>query len=415
MNRKHIQFHGRLLWSLGLLLLVGLMPQLGLSANWEGAETVKITTPQTGDTYLAGGEVSVQAMIDGDLIVGGGKIWIQDTVKGDLLVGGGEVEIRGFIADDIRIAAGDIRLEGNVAGDVVMAGGTLEIREGVIIVGDLTIAGGTVNIYGTIQGALNASGGEVHFLGTAEQSAEFHAGMIRMNGSILGDAILQAQEIKLGEQAKFHGKVDYWQNGGELDFGSTLFGGEANFDEGLAFSEDWDSGMNYFGLGFFMFWFLRLIGVGLFLMVLVWLASHRFRDAADRLLVQPVQSLGIGFLYLIGVPVVSIILMAIVIGLPFGVFLLANYGFSLLFGQMIAILLLTYAFTNYYQKDWSRGMIWMVAILGYILLNVISWIPVLGFLVNLIVIAAAFGALLAPLFQRSPEPFEEELEEVYSE
>ncbi len=399
-----------------LTSLMILAPHMAISANVEGGETVTITTAQAGDTYLAGGEVRIQAPIAGDLIVAGGEISVRDTVRQDLLVGGGEIDITGYVGDDIRMAGGEIVLSGTVAGDVVVAGGVLTIREGAVIGGDLILSGGELEVDGTVRGHISGFGGELLFSGVAEQTLRFQGGEITIDGEIFGESTLQAQKIFLTDNATFHGDVTYWQEPGEMDFGSALQGATAVFDPDLAFEEDWD-GKDYLGMSRLAFLLMRVASAALLILLLVWGFNRYFGRAGQTILEQPLRSLGIGTLYLITVPAISVVLMATVIGLPIGLFVMSTYAFSLVFAQAIAMLVLTHAYSHYTHRDWTKGMVLLVAVVGFAALRVLNWIPILGMVITLIAVAVAFGALLAPLFQRNdrPEPGEAPFEDPFED
>ena len=374
-------------------------PMMGLATHFEGGKSIHITAPVTGDSYLAGREISVEAPIKGDLVAAGGKIVVLDSIYQDLQIAAGDVNISGYVGDDIRIAGGDVILTGKVAGDVVIAGGTLKIDKEAVIEGDLIIGGGEVELAGTVKGNLKASGGVIDFTGKVGQNAKFTSSQLNLNGAIQGTSLLQAENIKLGENAKFHGDVEYWQNSGEMDFGASLTNATATFNPELELAmgqEDW----NYLGLGFFRFWIMRLLGMTLIMALLIWMFNKKFAKAAQTILDRPTRSMGFGFLYLIGIPVIALLLLVIVIGIPLGLFTLVNFLFSLLFVHALSMLILAHLINIRYDMDWSKGKILLLAALGFIVLKLITWIPIGGTIVSIVLASTALGALIMPLFDK---------------
>ena len=371
-------------------------PMYVKSAHIEGGEKVIVTSPPGENCYLAGGEIAVRAVIAGDLTAVGGNLFIQDSVYDDLLIGGGDIEISAYVGGDIRILGGTITLSGNVGGDVVITGGELKIMPGVHIGGDLLTTGGHVEINGTIMGQMVILGGEIDFRGKANQYAEFRGGTLLIDGEIMGTSLLQAEEISLGSDAVFHGDVEYWQRNGEIDFGNSLIDSIADYNEELepdVGKIDW----KYMGLGFLGFWIVRLVAISLLVLVAHGLFRKTFEQAGESILRQPMRNLGSGLLYLIGIPIVGLLLIILIVGIPLGTFTLVNYMFTLLFGHVLASLVFAQAVNIRYEKNWGSGMLLLVSILVFLVLKMIGWIPVLGTLVSLAVICLSFGALLEPL------------------
>jgi cytoskeletal protein CcmA (bactofilin family) len=386
-----------------VLLLVGLfLPEWVGATNFEAGENIVITEPSSGDSYYGGGEVTIEAPIRGDLLIAGGTVFVRDTVAEDLLVVGGDVDISGYVGDDIRMAGGTMTLSGTTAGDVIVSGGTLKVLSDAIIQGNLIITGGELQVSGLVEGAMKAAGGSIDFRGSVNQKAEFYGGEVMLKGKVMGPAKIQAEKISLAEGAEFYDEVEYWREAGELDFGPYMKAGTATFNPDLE-SEFQSMDQQYMGMGVFTFWVIRLIGVAILLALFGWLFHKGFQRAGENLLEQPLRSTGLGFLFLLVVPFVSILLMAIVAGLPLGVFGLMNYFFVLVFGQTIAMLVLVNALNYRYQMGWGLGMTFLMALVGFVVLKVVNLIPVLGFLVTAVLVAAAIGALLIPYFYRHDE------------
>jgi len=101
--------------------------------------SIKIGGEILDDVRIAGGEITIDATIGDDLMVAGGEINVTSATStgGDTWLAGGDVSMAGTVNKDLFIGAGDIRISGTVHGDVELEGGEIHILEGAFIEGDL--------------------------------------------------------------------------------------------------------------------------------------------------------------------------------------------------------------------------------------------------------------------------------------
>ncbi len=356
-------------------------------------KTVRVSAPIDGNVYAGAGEIYINAPIRGDLTAGAGELQLRDTVHGDLIAGGGRVRIEGVVGDDLRCGGGEVRLFGEVFGDVLVGSGRLEISRGAVIHGDLVIGGGEVQVYGQVLGSVIIAGGTVVLDGEVAQSAKLRGGEFKLEGIFRGPCEIAAGHIALGDKAEFHQNVRYWQRDGELDFSKQLRGeARATFDTNLKQGFEEQEG-NWASRGFSFFSLYRLLAGALLITVLLLLFEGFFRTAAEGLPQQWLQRLGSGVLYLIGVPVGIVLLLITVIGIPFGLFGLFFYLFTLVFAPALTATVGANALEQYRQLSWSKGQRILVAIGLLAALRLIAWIPLIGWLAVFVLVAVAFGCL----------------------
>ena len=382
-----------------LSLLCQLTP--ASSATILTGETVRVSTPIEGNVYAGAGQITIEAMVNGDVNAGAGELWIMDTIRRDLIAGGGRIHINGVIGEDLRCGGGQVYLRGVVLGDVVTGCGELEIAPGAVIYGDLVVGGGRVRVYGRILGSLIMAGGEIEFDGEAEKDAEIRGGTATLNGVFRGPCKFAAETLRLGPKAEFYQPVRYWHSEGEVDFAPYLRDdARATFDDSL----QQDMGQNNRGWAieaFSWFFLYRLLVGALMVAVLVWLLDAFFGRACRDLPAQWLNRFGTGVLYVIGLPVAMILLFITVVGIPFGLFALFLYLFTLIFAYALTATVGTYALEQYRKLSWSKGQRILVGIAILLGLKIIAWIPVLGFLLVAIAAAVAFGSIIRAIFSRS--------------
>ena len=382
-----------------LLVTVALLTSLpALAATMRAGHTLLESLPIENDVYLAGGKVVVEGEIGGDAVVAGGRLLLNAPVAKDLLMAGGSLLINGPVGGDIRVAGGDITISQSVAEDLIVAGGSVTISRGATIGGDLLVAGGKVIIEGQVKGNADIVGGEIVFNGVIEGNARLRAiEILSINGRVAGHTVFAAPQVTLDSAAGFGADIDYWQEVGPIDFSEVEIAGTAIFNpelriggEELARHFPDGDGMALFGI-----WLIfSILSGALFILVLVLLAPNFFSKAAEPLQESFWKNAGIGFLYFVATPVVALLLMLSVIGLPLGLFVLFGYFFSIIF----AVALTAIVFAKWLQQrktaEWGRAGFFFTSLGLFVALKVLSMVPLLGWLLVAILVCGAFGALM---------------------
>jgi len=379
------------LW-LGTILAV-LLPLTIMASTIRSGETVRIDQPVAGNLYLAGGEVYINAPIGGDFIAAGGQIEVSAPIGDDGLVAGGEIAINAPVSGDLRIGGGQITIRQNIGGDLVVLSGEVIIAEGVAIGGDLMVLGGEIEMNGAVRGVIRISGGEFRMGGSASGGIEAKCGEITINGEVNGPARLSAGELDLGSNAVFTGDVRYWQGAGELDFSDHLRNGAtATFDPSLQLSGGaWDK--EEVKRGMFLFSIYRFLA-GVVLIVLLVNFFHRFFSRyAGRLTDNMAGSFGYGMLYLIGLPILIVLAMITIIGIPVGFILAAGYGITLALAGALVSVILAYELEKFQGRNWSKSTMMLIAVGISLGIRLVDFIPFAGSLVLFLLIAVVFGYL----------------------
>jgi hypothetical protein len=114
------------------------------------AREVVVNGTVHGDVVAGGAWVTVNGQVDGDVIVGGGTVHVSGTIGGSLIGGGGTIDITGTVGNAIRAGGGQVTIGGTIAHDVLVGGGTLNV--GGTVGGDLVLGAGQATITGSIAG-----------------------------------------------------------------------------------------------------------------------------------------------------------------------------------------------------------------------------------------------------------------------
>lgn len=358
------------------LLALFIFSPCALAFNLQAGDEVFVTKDISDDTYAAGGMVQVDADINGDLLIGGGKILINGNVSQDLSVGGGDIVVAGEVADDVRIGGGNVQLSGIIKDDLFVGGGNVDITDTAFVGGDLVVGGGNLVLNGDIQGSVIAG-----------------LGSIVINGKVMGNVILHnADKITFGPKGKVMGDLTY-RSPREYKFTKDQVEGDitykpSDWPEANEFKKELPGFMVAFMAGFQMYALLSLLFFGLFLL---WIYRYFPLHVAAHALESPLRDLGVGFIVLLLGPVIALIMMITLVGLPLGLLVLGLWMALICIAKVIAAAIIGAKIVRIDQKSSFLRMYGSFAS-GALIFVLLGLIPVFGWLIKVFLILMAIGA-----------------------
>jgi cytoskeletal protein CcmA (bactofilin family) len=360
-----------------LVVMVGFGPFLAFGAQIQGGSDYFLGKSDTvnENLYAAGGNISIAGNVVGDLVGAGGTINVTGNVSDEVITVGGTLNITGDIGGDLRATGGNILIAGKVNGDVAIAGGQVRIVPGVIVTGDVLVGGGSVIIEGDISGKTRIAGGDV-----------------RINGTIGGDLEVMAQRITLGSGAEIKGNFNYRSGSEAVIESGAVVGGETHFQKSTSFER---KGSKKGVFAFVSFWIilklLMFVLLGL-IMVLVFKNNSRaiLKRSTDKFWIEFLR----GLIAFIVMPIVAVLAVVTLIGMPLGVIIGMAYIIFIILAKVFAGVIFGSWLHKILRKKESFELNWQIAVMGIIVLYVISWIPILGWLLCAVFFLASFGGLL---------------------
>lgn len=375
----------------------------------EGNEMAVVSLPIGNDLYMTGGQIVVTEPVTGDLMAVGGSLILNGSVGEDLQIAGGSLLVNSPVTDDLRAAGGDVIVSTSVGGDLVVFGGNVTIPAGAVVEGDAVIGAGNLNLGGTVRGNLTVNCGSMDFSGNVSGNAKMSfTDSARLNGDIEGETVFTGQKVSLGPDARFGSDVSYWRPEGEMDFGQAAVAGQVSFDpklkgrkhhySTLPSSKSVRKGMLSAMGGFFL---LSLLSGIIVIIASILIFKGVFRQAGEILHRSYWQSTGIGLLVLILLPVMGMLALATIIGIPVGLLFLALFFFSVLFGRVVAAMTFAAWLERRKFSEWSTGRLLLVSVGLFTAIKLVSIIPFIGWVAVLFVVCAGFGALVTRLWKGS--------------
>lgn len=330
-------------WTATLLVLPLLLPVHAQTADVKPvpADTARESSASSSarNIYRAGGNVRLAAPVKGDFYAAGGRITVDQSVAGDATLAGGAVTVRAAVGEDLRAAGGDINIESTVGGELYASGGNITLSNAAAVADAATLYGGNVNIEGKINGPLTV-----------------YAQKVILNAEVARDVEINAEEIELGPRAKLGAALRYPSDaqfktaegviiGGAITRGDSMNGRRDTHPDREWHGEMMGTGPSWAGAAAS---FIALLATSLlFLLVFTGFAQR----ASQRIRATPWPALGAGIAVLLGTPMLAVLLMFTLIGIPLGIALMMLFPLLLLMGCVVGVFSISQRVQRAMQKE----------------------------------------------------------------
>jgi hypothetical protein len=293
----------------------------------------------------------------------GDTVSIDSAVADDIIAAGNMVSINAPV-DSAIVAGGTVNINAPVKGDVIAAGGQVYVNADVG--GKVVAAGGNVNLGGNIGTNLIAAAGQVNIL---------PGKMVGRDALIGGGQVVNAGRI--------NGTITVSAN----QFNNTGSAGLVKFykaEDSSPKREDYDMGFSIFSL-------LAMLGYFILGLILVKSVPGIFQAVDGEVRSSSLLKTLLGFVMIIASFIALLLVAATVVGLP-----IAVISALLIF----AALMLSGTFVSFSLGKWigERAKIkqgdLVYFIIGFVIINVLSLLPLVGGLVSLISMSLGFAAIL---------------------
>jgi len=367
-----------------LLILLGFIGVFFSSAIFAFAQTSNsalIVIPRnatvTQDFLKTGERIQILGTLKRDAYLAGETVTIDGTVEGDVLVAGGTVIITGDLKQDLRVIGGDIKINGGqIDGNVTIAGGTVAIDKTSTISGSIVGFAGSLDSQGSIGRGITAFGGEVTIGGNVKENLSISAG-----------------ELSILSNASIAGELQYWSEvQADISNEASISGNISKFSfqgqDTEEISRQFDEAIGAFFLILKFVDLVMLLLVGILIMLSLPNYAQRLTQYIDK---NFMKSFIVGILFSILTPIVSLLLIISVLGLPLGVVLMFGFVLILWVGKIFGLAYLGRIITNRSKKKTPLVKSYTI---GLIFFMILSLIPVVDFMVAIIVTSIGVGTLL---------------------
>ncbi|MGH7175694.1 MAG: hypothetical protein ACREGR_05055 [Minisyncoccia bacterium] len=345
------------------------------------ARNLALTEGTRTNAYYAAGSLSLSGATGGDLLALAGSMNIAGAVAGDALLAGGILTLHAPVAGDLRALGARLSIDTPVAGDLVAVAGSVSDsaggeRDAFIIAGSAALLGGAagpVTVYGNT---------------------------VTLGGDFAGDVqVAAAGSLTLSPGTVIHGTLDYQapEQASVPDSvkieGGSHYGGAPYLSTGSQ-----SRAIALAGIGVFLL--VKILGA----LILAGLLAGLFPVLAERVASEAAESTRrlvlttlLGFALLVAVPVLLLLLaltfvgwgLAAVLGAAYILFALLSFAYTgIVFGSALAR-----AFSK------RETIFWHDAVLGMLIVCLLTIVPVAGLLLVGVLAAFCAGALARIFYQ----------------
>lgn len=359
-----------------MVLLVFLLagPGGALAATIKSGDAITISAGEMveDDVYLFGDVVTIGGHVRGDTIVFCREANIEGTIEGSLLVFAETIRIDGDVIGTARGGANTVLLTGKVSRDLMMAANTISINGEVGQ--DLFGAANSIRVTGPVGRNILAS-----------------MSRLLIDAPVGGNIDAYTSELVIGPGAKISGRTTYTSGAEATVDSNAVIGGQLQRIDPPREERVTSPGR---ALWSFMRPVLSLLALAL-LMILVF--PGLTTGAARVIGTKPGRSAGYGALIVFLAPVAALIGLVTIIGMPISFLSMLLYIVLLYTSRVFAGYFLASLFFQRVNKE--PHPIW-IALLGMLVLALLTKVPFIGWLINLAAVVFASGALVLYLHKK---------------
>jgi cytoskeletal protein CcmA (bactofilin family) len=289
----------------------------------------------------------------------------------------------GTVAADPRFGGNILVRSGQTVDDVEAIGGSVVIRG--TVDGDLTGVAGNVLIAGTVTGNVQMAAGSVTIADSGEVGGEVSvgAGSLVVDGTVLGDVNAGAGDIVIGPDARIAGDFRY-------DPDASLSGNRGAVEGSIIADDSLITTVNpgpTVPSVVFDVWGLI---VGLLVGALLLYGAPEFSDRVTGMAVgEPLRAGGIGLLAVVAAPIVALLLIITIVGIPLALVGAIAFGLFVWVGSLYGRLAVGAWLADALDQEGRAATL----LLGFLSVFVVGLVPVLGALVQVVVALLGLGAL----------------------
>lgn len=356
------------------------MPVVAQAFSVKTGDSVYIAEGEVveGSLYAVGANITVDGTVRGDVICAGQTINIKGKVDGDVICGGQAVNITGQVDGNVRVVGNSVNLGGSTARNVNAFGASIVLDKNAEVGWSMLITGATAEIRGKIGSDLYGACSKTTIAGEIGKDVR-----IRLNDRIRAEkkgvsTKEKGEMLTISEGAKIGGNVTYTGNNVAVISDKASVAGEVKHNLPKLVKEE-----NFKFTGWVwgrLYSIFAALVVGL---VLISLWRKQIVELVDNMFKKVGASIGWGAVVTIMTPIVVILLLFTIIGIPLAMILAGVWCIALSIGKILVGIMIGRAFLDKFWKNKKDSLIWAM-IIGVVLCWMIFSVPIFGWLLSLV-------------------------------
>jgi cytoskeletal protein CcmA (bactofilin family) len=256
---------------------------------------------------------------------------------------------------------------------------------------DLRAFGASVIHSGEVDGDTMVFGAQVTLAGVYHGRVRAGAANLVLSGTFDRDVAAGAAKITVAPTAVIKGNLRYTAATLDQKEGARILGTVARreFQDREEWIEKGKKALSGLWLAYLVLSIPALIIVGV---LARFLFPRETEDVLSCLYQFPWKSIGVGLVFLVGLPVAAMIAMATLVGIPAGVITLVIYALFLYISRVFAGVWIGRKILSIFKKTWAEAFLGPL-ILGTLLTSILLAVPVVGWFFWLLFVLLGVGAM----------------------
>lgn len=366
-----------------LIAVAILVPIISFAATKSNSDSIFVASDETitGNLMAAAESVIIDGAISGDLIAVGSSITVNGRVEGDIIAMAQNIVINGEVGGNVRVVGSYINVNGLIARNLNVFGSEILIGENTKVGWDVLIGAMSARVNGDISGSVDSYVQKI-----------FINGRVGKNINIKIYKSSDANNLIIDKSAVINGDLNYSANK-KLIIPENNVAGQINFRQ----IETKENGALALWAWSRVFSILSMILIGL---ILVFALPKQTNNLLELTKKKYLKSILIGAIVLLTIPVLSIILLFTIIGMPLSLVLICLWLAGIFIAKTLAALTLGEIIIKDILKNKKAHLFWSL-LLGAVLISLLFSLPWFGWLLRIITICLALGTILIYVTNKS--------------
>ncbi len=369
-------------------LIIILLPATVLAVTVRANNSVYLAKSDTieGNLFAAGQTITIEGKVNGDIYCAGQTINISGEVAGDINCAGQSINISGPVAGSVRLAGNSVSLDNKIGHNLMAAGATIVTSAKSSIGWDMLVAGATAEARGNVGKDLYGAVANATIAGQIGRNVNL----------ILSDKIKSAKpspnitdnSLTLANTAKIGGNLTYRSNNqASIESGAVVSGNTTHNLPKVS-----QAGQRFNILGWFWFRLFSIFSGLVVGLVLISLWREEIKKITDRMLEKVGPSLGWGVILMFLAPILTVLLLITIIGIPLGLILIGLWLIALMISKILVGIMVGRSILNSLWPAQKDSLIWAM-IIGIIITYLIYSLPFLGWILALLAMWWGLGGI----------------------
>lgn len=361
--------------------LVALVIPLATHAYWvKSGPAVTISKDEVvdGNLYAAGASIIIDGKVKGDIFCAGQNIVINGSVDGDIFCAGQSIIVNGNLGGSLRAAGNSINVNGQVARNLMAFGAAVYLDNKSAIGWDALVGAATVNAGGKIGRSLYGGGAVATISGSVGSDVN-----LKMDGNNKDNKanLIIAKSAQIAGNVNYTSKID-----ASIEQGAQIKGKVLRNEPKIPVSNKQNAAI-YLWASIYSSFTALVVGL-----VLIALWKNEIIKLTDIMLAKIGPSIGWGVIALFLTPIIIVLLLITLIGIPLAFILAALWLVTIWVSKVLVGIAIGRRVLEQWAKNKKDSLI-LAMILGIVISWFIFSLPLLGWIASLVAIWWGLGGI----------------------